>query len=101
MPAVPLARSSRVVNNASGYKQIHYQTVDGLTLFARDYNFALSKLPPLLAFPASRATAGTSKQLRHGWRKRGASSPPTFVAAACRNSPATPQPTGPTLSWPI
>jgi pimeloyl-ACP methyl ester carboxylesterase len=39
------------VNSASGYTPIHYQTDDGLKLFARDYDSALSSLPPLLCLP--------------------------------------------------
>lgn len=51
VPAFPSVRSSRAVNNASGYKQIHYQSNDGLMLFARDYEVAPSKLAPLLCLP--------------------------------------------------
>ena len=51
MPAVPSARSSRAVTNASGYEPVHFQTDDGLRLFARDYSPSLSTLTPLLCLP--------------------------------------------------
>jgi len=51
VPAVPSARLSRAVTDASGYKPVHYQTDDGLRLFARDYDAAPSRLPPLLCLP--------------------------------------------------
>ena len=51
MPAVPLAHSLRAVTNASDYEPVHFQTDDGLTLFARDYSPSLSALTPLLCLP--------------------------------------------------
>lgn len=51
MPAVPSVRSSRAVTNASGYKIVHYQSDDGLKLFARDYSPSYSTLTPLLCLP--------------------------------------------------
>ena len=51
MPAVPSAHSLRAVTNASGYKPVHFQTDDGLELFARDYSPSLSALTPLLCLP--------------------------------------------------
>lgn len=51
MPAVPLARSLRAVTSASGYKPVHFQSDDGLRLFARDYSPSLSALTPLLCLP--------------------------------------------------
>jgi pimeloyl-ACP methyl ester carboxylesterase len=51
VPAVPSAHSLRAVTNASGYAPIHFQTDDGLKLFARDYSPPFSALPPLLCLP--------------------------------------------------
>ena len=51
MPVVPSARSSRAVTNASGYEPIHFQTGDGLRLFARNYSASHSALTPLLCLP--------------------------------------------------
>lgn len=51
MPGAPLALSLRAVSNASGYKPAHFQTDDGLKLFARDYSSSLSALTPLLCLP--------------------------------------------------
>ena len=51
MPAVPSEHSSRAVTNASGYKPVHFQTGDGLKLFARDYSPSLTVLTPLLCLP--------------------------------------------------
>ena len=51
MPAVPSARSSRAVTNASGYTPVYFQTDDGLRLFARDYSPLHSALTPLLCLP--------------------------------------------------
>ena len=39
------------MTSASDYRSIHFQTVDGLTLFARDYSLAPSALTPLLCLP--------------------------------------------------
>ena len=39
------------MTNASDYRSIHFQTDDGLTLFARDYSLAPSALTPLLCLP--------------------------------------------------
>jgi pimeloyl-ACP methyl ester carboxylesterase len=39
------------VTNASGYEPVHFQTDDGLGLFARDYSPSLSALTPLLCLP--------------------------------------------------
>jgi pimeloyl-ACP methyl ester carboxylesterase len=39
------------VTDASGYKPVHFQTDDGLRLFARDYSPSLSSLTPLLCLP--------------------------------------------------
>jgi pimeloyl-ACP methyl ester carboxylesterase len=39
------------VTSASGYEPIHFQTGDGLRLFARDYSPSLSTLTPLLCLP--------------------------------------------------
>ena len=51
MPAVPSVRSLRAVTNTSGYKPVHFQTNDGLRLYARDYSPSLSALTPLLCLP--------------------------------------------------
>ncbi len=48
---VPSAHSSRAVTNPSGYEPVHFQTDDGLRLFARDYSPSLSSLTPLLCLP--------------------------------------------------
>jgi pimeloyl-ACP methyl ester carboxylesterase len=39
------------VTNASGYESVHFQTSDGLRLFARDYSASLTALTPLLCLP--------------------------------------------------
>ena len=39
------------MTNASGYKPVHFQTDDGLRLFARDYSPLLSSRTPLLCLP--------------------------------------------------
>lgn len=39
------------MTSASGYEPIHFQTGDGLELFARDYSPSLSTLTPLLCLP--------------------------------------------------
>lgn len=39
------------MTNASGYEPIHFQSDDGLRLFARDYSSSLSALTPLLCLP--------------------------------------------------
>jgi pimeloyl-ACP methyl ester carboxylesterase len=51
VPAVPSAHSLRAVTNASGYAPVHFQTDDGLRLFARDYSPSLIALTPLLCLP--------------------------------------------------
>lgn len=51
MPAVPSAHSLRAVTSASGYEPVHFQTDDGLRLFARDYSPSLCSLTPLLCLP--------------------------------------------------
>lgn len=48
---VPSARLLRAVTDPSGYKPIHFQTDDGLRLFARDYSPSLPALTPLLCLP--------------------------------------------------
>ena len=48
---VPSAHSSRAVTSASGYRSVHFQTDDGLRLFARDYSSTPSALTPLLCLP--------------------------------------------------
>lgn len=39
------------MTNASGYEPVHFQTDDGLRLFARDYSPSQSSLTPLLCLP--------------------------------------------------
>jgi pimeloyl-ACP methyl ester carboxylesterase len=39
------------VTSASGYEPVHFQSDDGLRLFARDYSPSLSALTPLLCLP--------------------------------------------------
>ncbi|MDP1699625.1 MAG: alpha/beta hydrolase [Aestuariivirga sp.] len=39
------------MTSASGYAPVHFQTDDGLRLFARDYSSSLSALTPLLCLP--------------------------------------------------
>ena len=51
MPAVPSAHLSRAVTSAPDYQPVHFQTGDGLELFARDYSPLHSTLTPLLCLP--------------------------------------------------
>ena len=48
---VPSARSLRAVTKASGFEPVHFQTDDGVRLFARDYSQPRSALTPLLCLP--------------------------------------------------
>ena len=48
---VPSAPSLRAVTSASDYEPIHFQSDDGLRLFARDYSPSFSALTPLLCLP--------------------------------------------------